>query len=102
MSANVAPHLVVHDMKPSGSCLLGRDVQRPLEPPNVVGSYQAHANLPLLGSFGRPPNQGPFPPPALPGFDSTMSPSDACPAPDPLQGRWQVAPPRRQASRVAS
>ncbi len=74
----VAPHLVVPRMEPSGRFPLGRDVKRPLEPSKRVGSCQAHANLPLLGSFGRTPNQGPFPPPALPGFRGTMSPSDAC------------------------
>jgi hypothetical protein len=56
----VTPHLVVQGVKPSGWRLLGRNVQRPLEPPNLVASCQAHANLPLLGSCGRTPNQGPF------------------------------------------
>ena len=98
----VAPHLVVQDMEPSGRLLLGRDVQRPLEPPNLVGSCQAHANLPLLGSFERTPNQGPFPPPALPGFLGTMSPSDACRA-RPSAGPLARSPRQcRQASRVAS
>jgi hypothetical protein len=33
---------------------------------------------PCLGPSGRTPNQGPFPPPVLPGFNGTASPSDAC------------------------
>lgn len=74
----VTPHLVVQDVKSSGRLLLGLHIERSLEPPNLVGSCQAHANLPLLGSFQRTPNQGPFPPPALPGFLSTLGPSDAC------------------------
>ena len=54
------------------------------------GSCQAHANPPLLGSSKRTPNQGSFPPPALPGFIGTMGPSDACrarPPKEPLPGR---------------
>ena len=70
--------------------LLGLHVQRPLERPDLVGSCQAHANPPLLGSFEHTPNQGSFPPPALPGFLGNMSPSDACRARlpmEPLPGR---------------
>src|SRR5262245_50960125 len=72
------PYLVVQDMEPPNSILLGRRVQRPLEPPEFRGGCQAHANPPPLGSSKRTPNQGPFPPLALPSFLSTMGPSDAC------------------------
>ena len=70
----VAPHLVVQAVKPSGWGLLGGHVERPLEPPNRLGSGEAHANLPILGSSGRTPNQGP----SLHRLSGTMSPSDAC------------------------
>src|SRR5262245_12934593 len=72
------PYLVVQSMKPPGWIPLGRHVQRPLEPPEFRGGCQAHANPPPLGSSERTPNQGPFPPPALTSFLSTMGPSDTC------------------------
>jgi hypothetical protein len=68
---------------------LGRHVQRPLEPPEFRGGCQAHADPPL-GSSKRTPNQGPFPPLALPSFLGTMGPSDAClarPPKRPVPGR---------------
>src|SRR3972149_740011 len=65
-------------MEPPDWIPLGRRVQRPLEPPEVRGGCQAHANPPPLGSSERTPNQGPFPPLALPSFLGTMGPSDAC------------------------
>ncbi len=70
--------------------LLGLHVECSLERPDLFGSYQAHANPPLLGSSKRTPNQGSFPPPALSGFRGTMSPSDSCRARlpmEPLPGR---------------
>jgi hypothetical protein len=69
---------------------LGRRVQRPLEPPEFCGGCQARANPPPLGSSKRTPNQGPFPPLALPSFLGTMGPSDAClarPPKEPVPGR---------------
>ena len=65
-------------MEPPRRLLLGLYVQRSLERPDSFGSCQAHANPPLLSSSKRASNQGSFPPPALPGFNSTMSPSDSC------------------------
>jgi hypothetical protein len=62
----------------AGRCLFGLHVERSLELPDLFGSCQAHANPPHLGSFERTPNQGSFPPPALPGFIGYMSPCDAC------------------------
>ena len=70
--------------------LLGLHVQRSLERPDAFGSCQAHANPPLLSSSRRTPNQGPFPPLALPSFLGTMGPSDACrarPPKGPVPGR---------------
>jgi len=40
-------------------------------------SSQANGQSPLLGSVQSTQNQGPFPPPALPGFLGNMGPSDA-------------------------
>ncbi len=70
--------LVVEGMKPPARLLLGCPVQRPLKPPEFRGGCQAHANPSPLGSSKRTPNQGPFPPLALPSFAGTMGPSDAC------------------------
>ena len=84
------PDLVVEGMKPPARLLLGCPVQRPLELPEFRGGCQAHANPPPLGSSKRTPNQGPFPPLALPSFLGTMGPSDACrarPPKGPLPGR---------------
>ena len=62
----------------------------------LVGASESFQELPgsrqspHLGSFERTPNQGSFPPPALPGFIGRMSPSDACRARlpmEPLPGR---------------
>ena len=62
----------------------------------LVGASESFQELPgsrqspHLGSFERTPNQGSFPPPALPGFTGRMSPSDACRARlpmEPLPGR---------------
>jgi hypothetical protein len=72
---------------------LGRSVQRPLERPECCGGCQAHANPPPLGSSERTPNQGPFPPLALPSFIGTMGPSDACRA-HPPKGRIPGRPGR--------
>jgi hypothetical protein len=47
----------------------------------LPGSRQS----PHLSSLKRTPNQGSFPPPALPGFFGRMSPSDACQARLPLE-----------------
>ena len=80
-----APHLVIQEMKPPRRLLLGLHVQRSLERPDSFGSCQAHANPPLLSSFKRTSNQGSFPPPALPGFCSTVSPSDTCRARFPME-----------------
>ena len=80
------PHLVMQAMEPPRRLLLGLDVQRSLEPPNLFRSYQAHANLPTSARSSAPPNQGSFPPPALPGFLGRMSPSDVC------QARFPVEP----------
>ena len=41
---------------------------------HILGSRQS----PHLSSLKRTPNQGSFPPPALPGFIGRMSPSDSC------------------------
>src|SRR5207253_1096358 len=71
-----APHLVVEEMESAVRLLLGLGIQRPLELPALVGSCQAHADLPPLGSSGRTPNQGSFPPPGLPGFFGTPSLAD--------------------------
>ena len=68
----------------TGSCL-ALHVERSLEPPDLLGGCQAHANPPVLSSSQRTPNQGSFPPPALPGFIGRMSPSDACRARPPVR-----------------
>ncbi len=81
----VTPHLVIQKMEPPRRLLLGLHVQRSLERPDSFGSCQAHANPPLLSSSKRTSNQGPFPPPKLPGFISTMSPSDSCRARLPME-----------------
>ena len=47
----LAVHLVVQQIEPVLGLLLRLHVQLPLPPPNAVGSLQAHANLPVLGSF---------------------------------------------------
>jgi hypothetical protein len=72
-------------MKPTGWFLLGRHVQRPLKRPEFRGGCQAHANPLPLRSSERTPNQGPFPPLALPSFLGTMGPSDACRAHPPRE-----------------
>jgi hypothetical protein len=72
----VAVHLVVEQVKAERRLVLRLDVERPLKLPNTVGSLQAHANLLVLGFLERTQKRGSFPPPALPGFDSTMSLSD--------------------------
>src|SRR5207247_9384524 len=72
------PHFVIQAVEPSRRFLLGLHVQRPLEPPNLFRSYQAHANLLASARSSAPPNQGSFPPPALPRFIGRMSPSDVC------------------------
>ena len=72
-------------MKSPRRLLLGLHVQRSLERPDSFGSCQAHANPPLLSSSKRTSNQGSFPPPALPGFISTVSPSDSCRARLPME-----------------
>jgi len=51
--------------------------QLPLERPDLLWSCQTHRQSPLLRSFRSTQNRGPFPPPALPGFPGTMSPSDS-------------------------
>ena len=79
------PHLVIQEMESSRRLLLGLRVQRSLERPDSFGSCQAHANPPLFSSSKRTSNQGSFPPPALPGFLSTMSPSDSCRARLPME-----------------
>ena len=79
------PHLVIQKMESPRRLLLGLHVQRSLERPDSFGSCQAHANPPLLSSSKRTSNQGAFPPPALSGFLSTVSPSDTCRARLPLE-----------------
>ena len=73
-----APHFVIQTVEPPRRLLLGLDVERSLESPNLFRSYQAHANLLASARSSAPPNQGSFPPPALPGFIGRMSPSDVC------------------------
>jgi hypothetical protein len=84
------PHLVIQEVEPLRRLLLG------LTRRALVGASESFQELPgsrqspHLGSFKRTPNQGSFPPPALPGFLGTMSPSDACrarPPMEPLPGR---------------
>jgi len=60
-------------------------------------------NLPSFTTFHIDLNEGSFPPPALPGFLSTMSPSDSPPRPAwPSQASgWSFARPRDGVSRVA-
>src|SRR5438094_976127 len=72
------PHFVIQAVEPPRRLLLGLHVQRPLEPPNLFRSCQAHANLLVSARSSAPPNQGSFPPLALPRFIGRMSPSDVC------------------------
>ena len=57
----------------------------------LVGAFESFQGLPgsrqspHLSSLKRTPNQGSFPPPALPGFSRHMSPSDACRARLPME-----------------
>jgi hypothetical protein len=59
----------------------------PISPPRLVPAH--------------PPNQGSFPPPALPGFLGRMSPSDVCQTRFPLEP-LSGDPDSRQTSRVAN
>ena len=89
-----APRPARRDLGPD---LLGRGVQRLVEPPERWWGLQALANPPPLNSLRRPPNQGPFPPRGLccpPGPSGTMGPSDARRGPPPCEGT-RGATPRR-------
>ena len=79
------PHLVVQEVEPELRLTLGLDVQLPLKRPDLFWSCQAHGQSPLLGSVRSTQNQGPFPPPALPGFHGTLGPSDAHRRPSPTE-----------------
>ena len=79
------PHLVIQQMEPIGRFLLGLDVQRLLEPPELRWSCQAHANLPPLGSFETHPEPGrlPSPPvrcPAVQRYYAPLRPLAASPS----------------------
>ena len=82
----VAVHLVVEQVEAVRRLLLRLDVARPLKSPNTCGSLQAHANLLVLDFVRRTQKRGPFPPPALPGFNGRMSLSDSPAGHDP-EGR---------------
>ena len=81
--------------------VLRLDVQRPLKPPNIVRSLQAHANLHILGFFARTQKRGSFHPPALPGFSGTMSLSDTHAERQPLLPSSVATAHRAWASHVA-
>src|SRR4029077_1530720 len=59
MGQHIRPrHLVIQQIEAIGRRLLGLGVQRLLEPPELRGSCQAHANLPPLSPSRRTSNQG--------------------------------------------
>ena len=76
----------------TGPAPLGLVVELPRKLPDPSGVYWLMLRQsPLLCSFRSTRNQGPFPPPALPCFHSTMGPSDSrfgqARALDPSKGR---------------
>src|SRR5687768_9474655 len=75
---DVSPiHLVIKLVKATLGILLRRNIKLSLKLADRFGSPQAHANPPPSGSFKSTQKQGPFPPPALTGFLSTMGLSDS-------------------------
>ncbi len=103
MGQDVPPvHLVVQEVEAVGRRLLGLGVQRLLEPPELLWSCQAHANLPPLDPVRRTPNQGPFPPRRFccpVGASGTVDPSDSHGRPHP-EDRARGATPRGPGSPV--
>ena len=82
-----AINLVVQEIKAEVRFRLRFDVELPLKSPDVIGCCQAHRQSPpprLHRTACR--KSGAFPPPALPGFNGTMCPSDSRTVPPPESG----------------